>query len=107
MIKRMEHGQRVKQWLVVADVCRALNTSPNKILEFQSLSLVALQNALEPILAVVCDDPSFGHEPAEDARKIAQILFDVIEAVGQLPEDISDDIGFRVAGHLAAVRMRD
>ena len=54
-----------------------------------------------------CDDLSFGHEPAEDARKIAQILFDVIEAVGQLPEDITDDIGFRVAGHLAAVRMRD
>lgn len=98
-IKKIESGERVKQWTRVADMAEALNTSPNELLGFPVASPEALGTALRPILA------AFGHNP-EDAESIARILLEAVEAAQSAPGDEPEGVRYRIAGQLAASRSR-
>lgn len=98
-IKKIETGERVKQWLHVANFAAALGISPNEILGYPIASVTALTEALRPILS------AFGANP-EDAESIARILLEAVSDVQSLPGDEPAELRYRIAGQLAAARFR-
>lgn len=98
-IKKIESGERVKQWTRVAEIAEALQTSPNELLGFPVASPNTLGMALRPILA------AYGHNP-EDAESIARILLEAVEAAQSAPGDEPAEVRYRIAGQIAVSRSR-
>lgn len=98
-IKKIESGERVKQWLRVAQLAEALHVTPNALLGFPVLQPAALESALRPILV------AFGQDP-QDADSIARILLEAVEDAQSLDGDEPEPTRFRHAGAIAAARFR-
>ncbi len=98
-VKKMETGERVKQWLKLAEVAEALETTPNELLGFPVVDPESLGSALQPILK------AFGHDP-EDAESIARILLEAVEDGQSLQGSEPAALRYRHAGEIAAARFR-
>lgn len=98
-IKKIERGERVTQWLRVADFADALSISPNEILGYPIASAESLGMALKPILA------AFGANP-DDADNIARILLEAVAVAQSSPGDEPQELRYRLAGQLAAAQSR-
>lgn len=98
-IKKIERGERVTQWLRVADFADALEISPNEILGYPIASAESLGMALRPILA------AYGANP-EDADSIARILLEAVAVAQSSQGDEPQELRYRLAGQLAAAQSR-